>query len=333
MKKSFSYFKVLTESWYYPRWWNYLLYPLSILFYGIVVLRKNFYRLGLFKKYRFDRPIIVVGNLTVGGTGKTPLVIFLAEQLSQRGFHPVIISRGYGRKKNKLKLVTLDSAPTEVGDEPLLIFKKTGIPVIVSTKRVKAVELAKAQFKCDVIISDDGLQHYALERDIEIAVVDGSCRFGSEWLLPAGPLREPLSRLKKVDFIVNNGDIRKNEIPMKCALHEAVHLSTGQTFSLASFKGKTVHAVAGLGHPKRFFNSLIAKGIKIIPHAYPDHYLFSADDLTFSDPFPILMTEKDSVRCSDFIDEKMYHVTITTQLPENFIQLILNKLSRLKGGS
>lgn len=317
---------ILLKSWYYRHWWNYLLLPFACIFYIISVFRRCFYSIGIFKQYKIALPVIVVGNITVGGTGKTPLVIYLVEQLKQHGFRPAVISRGYGRRNRHLQFVTADSSVRLVGDEPLVIAQRTQCPVVVCPNRVEAARAVMEKTDANIIISDDGLQHYALARDIEIVVIDGMRRLGNGMLLPAGPLREPASRMSSIDFIINNGDDRKNEIEMNLIVDQCFHLPTRQAVALTDFVGKTVHAVAGIGNPKRFFNTLIAAGIKIIPHDFSDHHFFTEQELNFGDDLLIFMTEKDAVKCTTFFNPKMYCVTVNAHLPDCFMPQLLAKL-------
>lgn len=325
-KSSHFLYNFITNSWYHPQWWNYLLFPLSLLFYFSVYIRRFFYKLGILKKHKFDVPIIVVGNITVGGAGKTPLVIHLVEELRKRGYRPAVVSRGYGRTNHHVETVMINSVAQNVGDEPLLIMQRTLCPVFVAKRRELAIKEILTTTDCNLIICDDGLQYHALHRDIEIVVVDGLRRFGSGMLLPSGPLREPMKRLQEVDFTVNNGDIRENEVSMKLIIDNAFYLKTREMVDLKTYVGKTVHAIAGIGHPKRFFNTLIAMGIKVLPHAMPDHHYYSIHDFNFEDELPIFMTEKDMVKCSHFANNKMIYVTVKTEVPDSFIEQIEAKL-------
>lgn len=326
-RKQYRLYHFVQNAWYHRHWWNYFFWPFSIVFFLASRLRRWFYEV-LFRRPDFSIPVIVIGNLTVGGTGKTPLVIYLAEQLQARGFRPAIVSRGYGRQSCLPLKVEDTTGPEEVGDEPLLIYRRTGCPVFVCKKRNLAIKRALEQTSANVIIADDGLQHYAMRRHIEIVVLDGTLRFGNGLLLPAGPLREPISRLKEVDFVVNNGDQRENEVLMTFQVEKTIHCSTGKTVSLETFIGQTVHAVAGIGNPKRFFNTLIAMGIKVISHEFPDHHFYKPSDLQFEKDLPILMTEKDQVKCTQFMTDRMYVVAIRPQLADaSWIEKVVAKLS------
>ena len=252
-----------TDIWYKDQVIGLWLSPLGFLFNDAVRFRRFLYRLGILKSHTLPVPVIIVGNITVGGTGKTPLIIWLAEFLKESGFKPGIISRGYGGKAESWpQWVTFDSDAKNTGDEALLIAKQTGCPMAVGPLRVDAAKLLLSKADCNVILSDDGLQHYALNRTIEIAVIDGERRFGNGYCLPAGPLREPIERLQNVDFIIVNGEKSEdNELSMRLVGDQLVNLVTGEQKPLAEFKGVECHALAGIGNPERFFNVLEAAGL------------------------------------------------------------------------
>jgi len=274
-------------------------------------------------------PVIVVGNLTVGGTGKTPLVIALVDALRARGRRPGVISRGYGAGEGSPRLLDANSDAALVGDEPLLIRETTGVPVAVGRDRVAAARLLLVQHDCDVIVADDGLQHYPLFRNVEICVIDGERRFGNGRLLPAGPLREPLSRLDSVDFrVCNGGEAGQGEVPMRLGGDIAVSLDTpGLHMSLRDFAGKRVHAVAGIGNPARFFAALREGGIDIIEHAFPDHHPYVAGDLDFGDGLPVLMTEKDAVKCRAFGGSNRWQIPVRAMLPDAFFDAVCARVA------
>jgi tetraacyldisaccharide 4'-kinase len=300
----------------------YCLTPLSLLYRLIIGLRRFSYRHGLKKITRFKVPVIVVGNITTGGTGKTPLVIWLVDFLKQQGFKPGIVSRGYGgRSLCYPQIVYPNSDPKEVGDEAVLLTRRTQCPMVIDPKRVNAVKKLLQDTNCNIVISDDGLQHYALERDIEIAVIDGERRFDNGFCLPAGPLREPIKRLKEVDFIVSNGKAETSEYQMRLV---------SEDFLLEKFKNKVVHAVAGIGNPQRFFKTLHGLGLMIIEHTFPDHYLFKANDFGFlkENEF-VIMTEKDWVKCEAFVDERFLCLPVRAELDKKFGEQLLNKLKQL----
>lgn len=246
-------------------------------------------------------PVLVVGNLTVGGTGKTPLTIALIERALAMGLRPGVVSRGYGGRPGVQPLrVTADTDATQSGDEPLLIARRTGVPVMVFPRRAEAAQALHATGEVDLIIADDGLQHYALGRDAEICVVDGARGLGNGQLLPAGPLREPASRLARCDLVVVNGEGEAPAHPavlrMRLRITEAQPLAGGAARPLADFRDRPVHAVAGIGHPERFFTALRAAGLEVIAHPFPDHHALTAADIDFGDGLPVLMTEKDAVK-------------------------------------
>jgi len=282
-------------------------------------------------------PVIIVGNLSVGGTGKTPLVAWLALSLQKQGKKPGIVMRGYRSHlpSRQVMQVTQESDPLYVGDEPFLLAKKTRCPVVIGKNRSQAVRyLLIHSPEVDLVLCDDGLQHYALARDVEIAVVDGERQLGNGACLPAGPLRENLKRLERVDFIVMNGEgslfshskplwmMKKAFSPMVCPVNAG---GTPQRLSL--FEGKTVHVVAGIGHPERFFSMLREKNIHIIPHIFRDHHYFQQSDLTFNDTLPILMTEKDAVKCQALSLSNAWMLPLEVSLPETFIHHLLKRIN------
>lgn len=323
----------LTDSWDSVNAVSSALRPLSWLYRAVVSMRQAGYRVGLLKSRRFDVPVIVVGNITVGGTGKTPLVIWLVGLLQSEGYRPGIVSRGYrGRAKHWPQQVRPDSDPLMVGDEPVVMARRCRCPIAVGPDRAAAVEALLKHSRCNIIISDDGLQHYGLARDIEIAVIDGVKRFGNGFCLPAGPLREPVSRLDKVDFmIVNGGPVLRREYPMTM---EAVALRNVRDDSLvwtpADFPRRDIHAVAGIGHPGRFFRQLQQLGFSVSEHPYPDHHLFRADDLRFGDDRPVVMTEKDAVKCRRFCSDDSWYLAIDARPDPRVAQRLLLMLGRLE---
>lgn len=304
------------------------LQPLSGLFGRAVALRKLAYARGWKKAERLPVPVIVVGNLTVGGVGKTPLVIWLAEFLARAGYKPGVISRGYGGVRlNEPCRVDAQSNPRHFGDEPVLIAKRTGVPVCVYHQRADAGRLLLAETDCDLLIADDGLQHYALARDVEIAVIDGERRFGNGALLPAGPLREPVERLAEVDLIVTRNRPLAGEYEMKLIGGEAVNLlEPSLRKPLVDFIGGPVYAVAGIGYPDRFFDDLRRAGLTVEAHPYPDHYAYTVADLDFDDELPVLMTEKDAVKCASFAGAHHWIVPVAAELPPAFGETLLQLL-------
>jgi tetraacyldisaccharide 4'-kinase len=311
-----------------------LLTPLSLLFRLLVGLRRMAYRKGLLRSHRIAAPVIVVGNITVGGTGKTPLVAWLAGYLRQQGFKPGIIARGYGGKATSWpQQVRVDSDPAVVGDEAVLLAGMTGCPMAVAPDRVVAAEALIKYNDCDLVICDDGLQHYALQRDIEIIVIDGVRRFGIGFMLPAGPLREPVSRLQEADLVVVNGIGGPREYPMKLKtgdLHNLLDVNV--TKKLSDFRDRKVHAVAGIGNPERFFQSLRQSLRHVEEHAFPDHYRYRAIDLRFDDDAPVLMTSKDAVKCRRFASGNEWYLPVMAEMSNDF-QKRLNALLESRGYS
>ena len=309
-----------------------LLLPLSWL-YGLVSGGIRLcYKLGLKRAWRAPVPVVVVGNLTAGGNGKTPVVIWLVEQLQQRGIRVGVVSRGYGGKAATYPLLlTADTTTAEAGDEPVLIFQRTGVPVAVSPVRSDAVKAILAHHDVQIIVTDDGLQHYRLARDVEIVVIDGVRRFGNGWWLPAGPMRERAGRLKSVDAtIVNGGVARPGEIPMHLEPGLAVNLRTGERRDVAQLPD--IVAMAGIGHPPRFFATLEACG------ARPQKCVALADhqSLTYSDVSALVaagqtlvMTEKDAVKCRAFADDNWWYLPVDAHLSGERPDVLLDSLISL----
>lgn len=321
----------LASHWYRSRLTalTFLLLPLSWIFNFVVSLRQFLYCLQVKKTHRFSVPVIVVGNITVGGTGKTPLVIWLANLLRAQGFKPGIVTRGVGGQQQQApRLVRSDSCVREVGDEAVLLAARSGCPVMIGINRVAAVKALLQQAQCDVVISDDGLQHYALHRDIEIAVIDGMRGLGNQRLLPAGPLREKPSRLKRVDFVVRQGSetVSANEVSMQLQGNNLVALQGGQQKAMSDFKNQRVHAVAAIGNPKRFFECLRTQQLDVIEHVFPDHYLFQAKDICFADNLPVIMTEKDAVKCREFASSQHWYYPVDVVLSKDLGSDILKKI-------
>ncbi len=288
----------LQRVWYGSARGAWLLLPLSWMFATVAGLRRWCYRKGVFRSTALDRPVVVVGNITAGGTGKTPVILWLAKRLREAGLRPGILSRGYGGRRGAEPLrVTVDADPAEVGDEPLMMARRDVAPVVVCQDRAAGAR-ALAALGVDVILSDDGLQHYRLHRDVEIAVVDGRRRLGNCRLLPAGPLREPESRLASVDFVVcNGGQPRPGEIGMELVGDMARRLADGQAAQVHDFRGRRCHAFAAIGNPQRFFDQLRDAGLDVIAHPLPDHAWVDLEHYDIGDDVPVLMTEKDAVKC------------------------------------
>ena len=308
---------------------------LSKAYAGAIALRMRLFRLRLLRRVRIARPVVVVGNLIAGGSGKTPLAIVLVERLRAAGWNPGVATRGYGRDDaGTPRWVDEDSDPVLGGDEPVLIARRTGVRVRADADRVAGARALVAA-GCDIVVCDDGLQHYRLRRDIEIEVIDGRRRYGNGQLLPAGPLREPAVRGESCDFRVLNvgGDAIEagfGEWPMRLVADHAQPLVGVRPMPLSAFVGKRVHAVAGIGNPERFFDTLRSHGIAVVPHAFADHHRYAAQDLEFGSDLPVLMTEKDAVKCRPFATGRHFSVPVRAELPEAFWVALLDRLSTLK---
>lgn len=299
---------MLNRIWYGDSKLRYVLWPLSLI-YRFVAYIKHITT----KATRFDVPVIVVGNMSVGGTGKTPVCIAICEQLKEQGLCVGLVSRGYGgNAKTWPQTVTIDSDPSQVGDEPLLLVQRTGCPMVVAPDRVVAVKQLLKEFNCNVVVSDDGLQHYRLYRDLEIAVIDEIRGLGNGMCLPAGPLREPASRLKSVDIVIKQRELKV----------EKIYNLVDPNMLLPDLKDKKITAIAGIGHPQRFFDLLIQQGIYCQTIAFADHYAFRSEDITSIDADLILMTEKDAVKCKAFHDRRCYAVMISVRLGKQLIDVL-----------
>jgi len=318
----------LEDHWYRSSltWLTILLLPLSWLFRAIVALRYFLYRCKIKKSTSFDVPVIVVGNLTVGGTGKTPFVIWLAHQLQEKNFRPGIVTRGVGGQKQLLPYwVDAAADPALVGDEAVLLARHAQCPVVVCIDRVAAVNELLSKTQCNIVISDDGLQHYRLGRVMEIIMQDGARKFGNGQLLPAGPLREPLERLKRANFIVVQGDKNQAAFTMQLQGDELYSLKHHmQKMPLENFHYQTVHAIAGIGNPERFFAALRQKNLTVIPHVFPDHYLYQRENIYFNDNFPVIMTEKDAVKCFEFAGEEHWYLPVRADVTPQLMEKILD---------
>ncbi|WP_173424692.1 tetraacyldisaccharide 4'-kinase [Photobacterium sanctipauli] len=309
-----------------------LLWPLSKLFGLISRRRRQQYQTGRKPAYHASVPVVVVGNITAGGNGKTPVVVWLVEQLLAAGLKPGVVSRGYGGKAPHYPYrIDGQSSTSEAGDEPILIYRRTGVPVAVSPKRAEAVALLEPEV--DVIITDDGLQHYALARDIEIVVIDGQRRFGNQQLIPLGPLREGCERLQEVDFLICNGDQpQANEIPMHLAPSPLINLKTGERAELQSLEGDLV-AMAGIGHPPRFFNTLNQLGANpVVCQPFADHQAFSEQELQqlAANGQHLIMTEKDAVKCHAFALPNWWYLPVDAVMPEPQAESLINRIKKVK---
>lgn len=316
------------KAWYGKTGLTTVMRPVSWLYCAVVNVRRVLYYMKFKKSFRLNVPVIVVGNITIGGTGKTPLVIWLSNLLKEKGYNPGVITRGYGgRARNWPQQVRPDGDPVVVGDESILISQRTGVPMAAGPDRVSVAQ-SLMEFKgCNVIISDDGLQHYKLRRDIEIAVIDGSRRFGNGYCLPAGPLREQPKRLDKVDFVVTNGTPEKSEFGMRYIGTDIINLAKPEHRQpIDGFKGKQIHAVAGIGNPDRFFEQLGGYGMQVIPHPFSDHHPYTAEELVFDDDLPVIMTEKDAVKCRRFAEEKFWYLPVEVEMDGDISEQILERL-------
>ncbi len=326
----------LESSWYKKRVWLWILRPFSFLFSLIVTKRRKNFLTKSTKTWKPKVPVVVIGNILVGGTGKTPLVISLANSLKKMGYKPGIISRGYGGRAKKYPLVIKDDTSViHSGDEPLIIYKNTSCPVYISPNRVDACKKLEKETDCNVIISDDGMQHYSLGRDIEIAVFDGDRGIGNKFLLPAGPLREPITRLNSVDFIVSSNssfsekDYKEDYIftlrPVKWVrIHDEV------SYEIRDWPlRKYVNAVAGIGNPSKFFKLLTSLGFKFSKNSFPDHYQFHPDDLVFSNNLPIIMTEKDAVRCSNVVYKNLWYLKVDVDISTSFVERVAESIKKI----
>ncbi|MFL6617820.1 MAG: tetraacyldisaccharide 4'-kinase [Povalibacter sp.] len=337
--------QALQRLWYQgkPRWLFVSLMPLSCLFLLVVKARRAFYKIGWFKAHKVPAAVIVVGNVTVGGTGKTPFVMWLAELMQQRGRRVGIVLRGYGGTSTQWpRQVTSQTSALDVGDEAVLHARRTGAIVVAGPDRVAAAELA-IRLGAELIISDDGLQHYRLARDAEICVLDHRRGLGTRWVLPAGPLREPSSRMRSVDLIVstvrgNDGATCKLDSDVLASAHidEAISLISGERRPLKAFIDGKVHAIAAIGHPEAFFAGLRQAGLELDMRAFADHAALTAVDIQFADQLPVLMTEKDAVKCLSFADERHWYVPLQLHVePQDAakVSALIDEVLRFRLGS
>lgn len=312
-----------------------LLVPISCLYGAVVFVRRMLYRLHILKSWRAPLPIVIVGNLSVGGNGKTPLVIYLIEQLRLQGLKVGVVSRGYGGYSQHYPLMVTKETPASlVGDEPVLVYERTQIPFAVAPKRSDAVKMLLNHYALDLIITDDGLQHYALQRDIEIVVVDGKRGFGNGWLLPAGPMRESTSRLKNVDYLVINGT---SQLPLDKAYtmalipDQAINLVSGERKPVTELK--SVCAMAGIGDPNRFFTMLAEMQVDLVNSiSFDDHQAYSKSQLQSlaNVTQTLLMTEKDAVKCKQFAQNNWWYLPIEAALPDVFISHLCQKIKKVQ---
>lgn len=317
--------QVVNQLWYGNNKLWYLLSPLSSLFNVVASIRKT---RQLKQQFVFTKPIIIVGNITVGGTGKTPMVVALVNELKNKGFNVGVASRGYKSTASKPLLINQSHRVEEVGDEPILIYNNTDSHVMVGSDRLEVIRTLIEGHQCDLVICDDGLQDYRFKHDVEIIMVDGERGFGNQQLLPAGPLRENMQRLQSADFVVTTTKV----IPavssdcMKLDMELVINLVSGDAESLTIWQDRTVHAVAAIGNPQRFFNALRMIGLKVHEHEYPDHAGLQKHDIIFDDDYPVVMTEKDAVKCIRFNVNNAWYIPIKAIMPNDLVNRIVAKL-------
>jgi tetraacyldisaccharide 4'-kinase len=319
----------IERHWYHDSWLSRLLWPVSVLYCAAATVRRYAYRARWRRAESLPVPVVVVGNITVGGTGKTPLVIWIVRHLASNGWRPGIVSRGYGgRSQVWPQRITGNSDPRSVGDEPVVLARRSGVPVVADPDRPRGVRELLAQ-GCNVVVADDGLQHYRLHRDVEIAVLDGARGLGNARCLPAGPLRERASRWQSVDARVLNGASAPDTWSMEL-------IPTGfrrvrdpdEALPLAEFRGRRVHALAGIGNPDRFFAMLRSLDVQAVEHSFPDHHPFVAPDLEFGDDKDVVMTEKDAVKCHEFASANSWFLAVDAEMDPRFGEWLRQRLRR-----
>lgn len=337
----------LERAWYKIPSWSVLLMPLAWLFQAVASIRRYWLQ-RRYQGHGYAVPVVVIGNISVGGTGKTPLIIALAKELIEQGIKPGVVSRGYGGSgassaaggvgHRRPMSVTENSAVEQCGDEALLIARRTGCPVVVCADRVAAIHHLLAEHTVDIVLSDDGMQHYRMHRDLEIAVIDGVRGLGNRLCLPAGPLREPPRRLRSVDMVVINGgsgdvvspgDVAEHSLICQMALcpDKFVNLHSGEALGVKAWpRGQVVHAVAGIGNPQRFFDSLTELGLVLRLHPFADHHRFAVEDIRFDDDLPVIMTAKDAVKCESLADARCWRLEVVAVSPVELVQSICDKL-------
>jgi len=317
-------YRALEAAWYRGAWWLGLFVPAEWLFRAVTFLRRAGYRHGLLPVYRAPSPVVVVGNISLGGTGKTPVVIALARALADRGIRVGVVSRGYGASAGgAARLVDVSSTVEDCGEEALLIFRRTGCPCAVGRSRSAALRLLEAEAAVDLVISDDGLQHYAMARDLEIVLYDRQRGFGNGHCLPAGPLREPLSRLGEVDFVLCRGPDEDADVHYRGG--QLVNIDSGERREFApAAVGTAVHAVAAIGSPRQFLDQLAVAGFEPEAHVFRDHYVFRGEDFGALLDKPIIMTEKDAVKCANLAGGNAWFLQISAVLPRQLTAAVLS---------
>ena len=339
--------RTLETIWYKKGKGKWFLLPFTLLYCAIHAFQR--WKLTRSRRSKITIPVIIAGNISIGGTGKTPTVIYLAKLLKNAGYRPAIISRGYGGNAAKWpQRVTANSNPEQVGDEAVLIAERTDVPVVVGPDRYVDILYLRSKYDCNVIISDDGLQHYRLHRDIEIVLIDTHRQLGNGWCLPAGPLRESVCRIKEVDFVLFNNGFKQNT-PRKTLFTQqykpksiySMQLSgeiiyslriKGRSQNVIDLSGQTIHAVTGIANPDNFYQTLERFGLQLIKHSFADHYDFKSKDLEFYDNKMVIMTEKDAVKCRRFFPKNCWYLPIEVQIDAAFDHLLLDKLKRFKHG-
>jgi len=324
----------LEQHWYRITPISFLLLPISWVYCLLVAIRRMLYRTGVLPTVSLAVPVVVVGNLTVGGSGKTPLVLWLAGYLRAQGMHPGIILRGYGGSAvDWPQDVSLRHDADVVGDEAVLLARQSHCPVVADPDRVRGAQHLIAIHHCDIILSDDGLQHFRLGRNIEIVVIDGERRFGNGYCLPAGPLRESVGRLRDVDLVITQGIPREKEFGMMLVETGLCRVNLPQSYASAgAFKGETVHAVAGIGNPRRFFKHLQRLGVEVIPHPFPDHHRFRSADIDFPDNRPVIMTQKDAVKCERIAGDHVWYLAVEAKPDMEFADTLMSLLKEKRRG-
>ena len=323
-------FRLLETMWYGRQGWGRWLAPLSVPYVAAAHVRRALFRRGVCTTHRVGVPVVVVGNIAVGGTGKTPLVVWLVDRLRACGYRPGVVCSGYrGRSREWPRHVRSDSDPADVGDEAVLVARRCACPVVAGPDRVAAARSLLRESACDLVVSDDGLQHYRLARDVEIAVLDGERRHGNGLCLPAGPLREPVSRLDSVDFVVTKGRAREGEYAMELSGRLLRKIADDSvTIDPDELPSRTVHAVAGIGNPYPFFSLLREFGLRVTPRVFPDHHPFSAKDIDVQDERPVIMTEKDAVKCRRFATGRHWYLPVDAEVDPALETDLIARLGR-----
>lgn len=319
----------LVERWQTRNLFSLCLWPLSLLYCALALLKRWLYLSGILPSYGHGALVIVVGNITVGGAGKTPFVVWLANWLRSQGQQPGIVLRGYGGKSKTWPLaVSATTSPTEAGDEAVMLARQTGCPVVAAPDRVAAIHALLSNSDCNIVISDDGLQHYRMRRDFEISVVDGMRRYGNGFCLPAGPLREPRWRAKRTDLVVVNGQRGDNETGMDIEPTGFRNLASGEVAGLGKFANQSIHAIAGIGNPERFFETLEQLGLQTQNHPFPDHFQFALSDICPENAGTVIMTEKDAVKCESFADTRHWVLTVSAKPDAQLINRLSDWLEK-----